>query len=155
MRPKQLLPPIGRAGTKPGPTLLTEAVQVEMRVLQVALVTLGRHIGLLNNWYCRPDGLDTKVPHDSVLYPISHYLTTLIANLAADLCEVGAWCAMPAWWYSLEMRQLRLRHNIKGLYLYDNHTEEQMVVYRPDTITMDSSYTRVTTIATRLDVWIL
>ena len=41
----------------------------------------------------------------------------------------------------------------QGLYLYDNHTEEQMVVYRPDTITLDSSYTRVTTIATRWGEW--
>ena len=34
-------------------------------VLQVALVTLGRHIGLLNNWYCQPE--ETEVSEASSL----------------------------------------------------------------------------------------
>ena len=29
--------------------------KLQVGVLQVALVTLGRHIGLLNNWYCLPE----------------------------------------------------------------------------------------------------
>ena len=73
-------------------------------------------------------------------------------------------------WYNLEMRQLRLRHDIKvrklsmsstkyfssqGLYLYDLHTDEQMLVYRPDTVTMDCEFTKASTIAARLEVWIL
>ena len=62
-----------------------------MGVLQVALVTLGRHIGLLNNWYCLPEenevsdrfykwifGFHTmsfQIPTDSVLFPLSTYIT--------------------------------------------------------------------------------
>ena len=67
------------------------------------------------------------------------------------------------------MRQLRLRHDIKvsgqlslssavidqGLYLYDLHTDEQMLVYKPDTVTMDCEFTKASTIAARLEVWIL
>ena len=30
-------------------------------MLQVALVTLGRHIGLLNNWYCQPEETEVSV----------------------------------------------------------------------------------------------
>ena len=32
-------------------------------VLQVALVTLGRHIGLLNNWYCQPEQTEVSYTH--------------------------------------------------------------------------------------------
>jgi len=98
----------------------------EVAVLQVALVTLGRHIGLLNSWYYQPE--DNKV---------------------------GAWCSMPPWWYSLEMRKLRLRQNINALYLYDTVTEEQMLLYRPGKVTLDSNYSRTSTIASRLEVWTL
>ena len=43
----------------------------------------------------------------------------------------------------------------QGLYLYDLHTDEQMLVYRPDTVTMDCEFTKASTIAARLEVWIL
>ena len=67
-----------------------------MGVLQVALVTLGRHIGLLNNWYCQPEETEVsnthyyllkvakviehifQIPTDSVLFPLSTYLTGII-----------------------------------------------------------------------------
>lgn len=119
----------------------------------MALVTLGRHIGLLNSWYYQPE--DNKIPPDSVLFPISTYLIKLLNNLAHDISEVGAWCSMPAWWYSLEMRKLRLRQNINALYLYDTVTEEQMLLYRPGKVTLDSQYSRTSTIASRLEVWTL
>jgi len=134
-------------------SLKNELLPAEVGVLQVALVTLGRHIGLLNNWYCQPE--ETEIPTDSVLFPLSTYLTGFLATLAADLSQLGAWCQMPPWWYNLEMRQLRLRHDIKGLYLYDLHTDEQMLVYKPDTVTMDCEFTKASTIAARLEVWIL
>ena len=62
-------------------------------MLQVALVTLGRHIGLLNNWYCQPEETEVsdkyylkvfltehifQIPIDSVLFPLSTYLTGII-----------------------------------------------------------------------------
>ena len=65
-------------------------------MLQVALVTLGRHIGLLNNWYCQPEETEvsdthyhllkvtkvieniSQIPSDSVLFPLSTYLTGII-----------------------------------------------------------------------------
>jgi len=126
---------------------------VEVGVLQVALVTLGRHIGLLNNWYCLPE--ENEIPTDSVLFPLSTYITGFLATLAVDLNQLGAWCQMPSWWYNLEMRQLRLRQDIKGLYLYDLHTDEQMLVYKPNTVTMHCEFTKTSTIASRLEVWIL
>ena len=33
----------------------TLSFNTKVGVLQVALVTLGHHIGLLNNWYCQPE----------------------------------------------------------------------------------------------------
>jgi len=134
-------------------SLKNELLPVEVGVLQVALVTLGRHIGLLNNWYCLPE--ENEIPTDSVLFPLSTYITGFLATLAADLSQLGAWCQMPSWWYNLEMRQLRLRQDIKGLYLYDLHTDEQMLVYKPDTVTMHCEFTKASTIASRLEVWIL
>jgi len=126
---------------------------VEVAVLQVAMVTLGRHIGLLNSWYSQPE--DNKIPPSSVLFPLSTHLIKLLNSLALDISEVGAWCSMPAWWYSLEMRQLRLRQNINALYLYDTMTEEQMLLYRPGRVTLDSQYYRTSTIDSRLEVWTL
>jgi len=122
----------------------------EVAVLQVALVTLGRHMGLLSTWYSQPE--DSKIPQDSVLFPISRHLIKLLNNLAQDISEVGALCSMPAWWYGLEMRQLRLRQNINALYLYDTLTDEQMLLYRPGQVTLDSEYSRTFTIASRLQV---
>ena len=43
----------------------------------------------------------------------------------------------------------------QGLYLYDLDTDEQMLVYKPDTVTMDCEFTKASTIAARLEVWIL
>ena len=44
-------------------------------VLQVALVTLGRHIGLLNNWYCQPE--ETEV--SDTFYLLNwHFLSLLL-----------------------------------------------------------------------------
>lgn len=127
---------------------------MEVGVLQVALVTLGHHIGLLNNWYCLPDHND-KIPPDSVLFPLSRYLVSLVSSLGRQLSSLGTWVALPDWWNSLEMRKLRLRHNIKGLYLYDSQTKEQMLLYKPGTVTMDCHFTRASTIASRLEVWTL
>jgi len=134
--------------------ITTEAHQLEVGVLQVALVTLGHHIGLLNNWYCLPDHND-KIPPDSVLFPLSRYLVSLVSSLGRQLSSLGTWVALPDWWNSLEMRKLRLRHNIKGLYLYDSQTKEQMLLYKPGTVTMDCHFTRASTIASRLEVWTL
>ena len=70
--------------------------KLQVGVLQVALVTLGRHIGLLNNWYCQPEETEVsdthcnllkvakviehifQIPTDSVLFPLSTYLTGII-----------------------------------------------------------------------------
>jgi len=60
-----------------------------------------------------------------------------------------------SWWFSLEMRKLRLRQNIKALYLYDLVTEEQMLLYKRGTVTMQDEYKLTTTIDSRIEVWIL
>ena len=77
-------------------------------MLQVALVTLGRHIGLLNNWYCQPEETEVsdthhyllkvakviehifQIPTDSVLFPLSTYLTgiTYIYDYIYSIHEV-------------------------------------------------------------------
>jgi len=122
-------------------------------VIQVALVALGKHLGLVNNWYFPTEG--EKVPADSILFPLSHYLVQLLTTLAQDLSNMGSWVPMPAWWHGLEMRKLRLRHNIKGLYLYDTHTCDGMVLYQSGQVTMHSTFTPSSTIASRLEVWVL
>jgi len=60
-----------------------------------------------------------------------------------------------SWWFSLEMRKLRLRQNIKALYLYDLVTEEQMLLYKRGQVTMQDEYFHATTIDSRIEVWIL
>jgi len=60
-----------------------------------------------------------------------------------------------SWWFSLEMRKLRLRQNIKALYLYDLVTEEQMLLYKRGQVTMQDEYFLATTIDSRIEVWIL
>lgn len=117
-------------------------------------MALGRQTGLLSHWYCRPDHR-SQVPADSVLFPLSIYLTGLLTLLSRELSDIGAWCSMPPWWYTLEMRKLRLRHDIKGLYLYDRLTDEQLVLYRPGSVSLASQYTRTASIAARLEVWTL
>jgi len=66
-----------------------------------------------------------------------------------DLSEVGSW------WFNFEMRKLRLRQNIKALYLYDLLTEEQMLLYKRGKVTMQDEYILSTTIDSRIQVWIL
>jgi len=60
-----------------------------------------------------------------------------------------------SWWFSLEMRKLRLRQNIKALYLYDLVTEEQMLLYKRGKVTIQDEYILTTTIDSRIEVWIL
>ena len=48
-----------------------------------------------------------QVPLDSILFPISTYLISVLKKMKVDLSEVGSW------WFSFEMRKLRLRQNIK------------------------------------------
>lgn len=120
----------------------------------MALVALGWQSGLLSHWYCRPDQ-PSQVHADSVLFPLSTYLTGLLTSLARKLSDLGAWCSMPPWWYTLEMRKLRLRHDIKGLYLYDRLTDEQLILYRPGCISLASQYTRTASIVARMEVWTL
>lgn len=90
-----------------------------------------------------------KVPLDSVLFPISTYLLNVLRKIKIDLSSVGAW------WFSLEMRQLRLRDNIKALYLYDLETEEHMILYRKGTVSIADQYCLTTTIDNRIQVWVL
>lgn len=60
-----------------------------------------------------------------------------------------------SWWFSLEMRKLRLRQNIKALYLYDLITEEQMLLYKRGKVSIQDEYILTTTIDSRIEVWIL
>jgi len=53
------------------------------------------------------------------------------------------------------MRKLRLRQNIKALYLYDLVTEEQMLLYKRGKVTIQDEYILTTTIDSRIEVWIL
>ena len=69
------------------------------------------------------------------------------------MSEVGSW------WFSLEMKQLRLRSNIKAMYLYDLETEEHMVLYRRGMVNICDEYTLNTTISDRYHgscpIWLL
>jgi len=126
----------------------SEVEFAEVGVVRVALVSMGEHIGLLDNWYTTPDE-GNKVPLDSILFPISTYLISVLKKMKVDLSEVGSW------WFSFEMRKLRLRQNIKALYLYDLLTEEQMLLYKRGKVTMQDEYILSTTIDSRIQVWIL
>jgi len=120
----------------------------EVGVVRVALVSMGEHIGLLDNWYTLPDE-GNKVPLNSILFPISTYLISVLKKIKLDMNEIGSW------WFSLEMRKLRLRQNIKALYLYDLVTEEQMLLYKRGKVTIQDEYILTTTIDSRIEVWIL
>jgi len=73
----------------------------------------------------------------------------VLKKIKLDMNEIGSW------WFSLEMRKLRLRQNIKALYLYDLVTEEQMLLYKRGKVTMQDDYILTTTIDSRIEVWIL
>jgi len=120
----------------------------EVGVVRVALVSMGENISLLDNWYTLPDE-GNKVPLNSILFPISTYLLNVLKKIKLDMNEIGSW------WFSLEMRKLRLRQNIKALYLYDLVTEEQMLLYKRGKVTMQDDYILTTTIDSRIEVWIL
>jgi len=126
----------------------SEVELAEVGVVRVALVSMGEHIGLLDNWYTLPDE-GNKVPLNSILFPISTYLINVLKKIKLDMNEIGSW------WFSLEMRKLRLRQNIKALYLYDLVTEEQMLLYKRGKVTIQDEYILTTTIDSRIEVWIL
>ena len=86
---------------------------------------------------------NVQVPLDSVLFPLSTYLLNVLKKIKIDLSEVGSW------WFSLEMRQLRLRNNTKALYLYDLLTEENMILYRKGVVTISDQYCLTTTLDNR------
>ena len=86
-----------------------------------------------------------QVPLDSVLFPISTYLLNVLKKIKIDLSS-------GSWWFSLELRQLRLRNKIKALYLYDLHTEEHMILYRKGTVSIADQYCLTTTIDNRWEV---
>ena len=88
---------------------------------------------------CQENGL---VPLNSVLFPISTYLLNVLKKIKIDLSE-------GSWWFSYEMRQLRLRSNIHALYLYDLNTEEHMILYRKGTVSIADQYSLATTIDNR------
>ena len=83
-----------------------------------------------------------QVPLDSVLFPISTYLLNVLKKIKIDLSS-------GSWWFSLELRQLRLRNKIKALYLYDLHTEEHMILYRKGVVTISDQYCLTTTLDNR------
>ena len=83
-----------------------------------------------------------QIPLNSVLFPISTYLLNVLKKIKIDLSE-------GSWWFSYEMRQLRLRSNIHALYLYDLQTEEHMILYRKGTVSMADHYSLATTIDNR------
>ena len=83
-----------------------------------------------------------QVPLNSVLFPISTYLLNVLKKIKIDLSE-------GSWWFSYEMRQLRLRSNIHALYLYDLQTEEHMILYRKGTVSIADQYSLATTIDNR------
>ena len=56
---------------------------------------------------------------------------------------------MGSWWFSLEMRQLRLRRRVKAVYLYDLETSEAMVLYRRGRVTITDEYSLNTTLNNR------
>jgi len=60
-----------------------------------------------------------------------------------------------AWWWGLEMRQLRLRPRVKALYMFDIETEEHMLLYRRGEVNIRDEYTLNTVISDRIQVWIL
>lgn len=126
----------------------SEVELAEVGVVRVALVSMGEHIGLLDNWYTQPDE-GNKVPLNSILFPISTYLINVLKKIKLDMNEIGSW------WFSLEMRKLRLRQNIKALYLFDLVTEEQMLLYKRGKVSMQDEYILTTTIDSRIEVWIL
>jgi len=127
----------------------SEVDLAEVGVVRVALVSMGEHIGLLDNWYTLPEEGNNKVPLNSILFPISTYLINVLKKIKLDMTEIGSW------WFSLEMRKLRLRQNIKALYLYDIMTQEQMLLYKRGTVTIQDEYILTTTIDSRIEVWIL
>ena len=86
-----------------------------------------------------------QVPLDSVLFPISTYLLNVLKKIKIDLSS-------GSWWFSLELRQLRLRNKIKALYLYDLQTEEHMILYRKGTVSIADQYCLTTTIDNRWEV---
>lgn len=91
----------------------------------------------------------TQVPLNSILFPISTYLLASLRRVRLDMSEVGAW------WWGLEMRQLRLRPRVKALYMFDTETEEHMLLYRRGEVNIGDEYTLNTVISDRIQVWIL
>jgi len=131
--------------------IVSEVELAEVGLVRVAMVSMGEHLGLLNNWYSLPDTYSqgNQIPVDSILFPLSTYLLSALKKIKQELHEVGDW------WHGLEMRKLRLRHNIKALYLYDTYTDEQMILYRTGLVTLHDMYTHTCTVQKRVEVWIL
>lgn len=84
-----------------------------------------------------------QIPLNSVLFPLSTYVLATLKRIRLNLSEVGSW------WFSLEMRQLRLRRRVKAVYLYDLETSEAMVLYRRGRVTITDEYSLNTTLNNR------
>eukprot|EP00091_Calanus_sinicus_P005623 TRINITY_DN16084_c0_g1_i1.p1 TRINITY_DN16084_c0_g1~~TRINITY_DN16084_c0_g1_i1.p1 ORF type:complete len:110 (-),score=10.82 TRINITY_DN16084_c0_g1_i1:85-414(-) len=101
---------------------------------------MGEHIGLLDNWYTLPDEGSSELDP----FPDFNLPDQRSQEIKLDMNEIGSW------WFSLEMRKLRLRQNIKALYLYDLVTEEQMLLYKRGKVTIQDEYILTTTIDSRI-----